>query len=203
MDDAVSLLELPVGQSQHAEIARKLQAVTNAMDDSGGYYMYVCLNDILPVNCKKRFETMTLLHKEGMPYKTYLYTHRTGGSMGNFYFVWKVCQDYACDVQLTKAAGLTAKIRENIPVYHTCQMKQEFQQKFAAVANAKPVFLREMYKQLTHDASASENFTTADIDERARLLLDMQDPKVVVDLRDNNPGRPSKYEHFWQATCRK
>ena len=45
-----------------------------------------------------------------------------------------------------------------------------------------------MYRQLTHDASAPENSTTADIDERARLLLDMQDPEIVVDLQDHNPG---------------
>ena len=125
MDDAVSLLELPVSNGQHIEAARKLQGIANAADEAGGYYKYVYLNDILPVDRKKRFETMTLLRKEGKPFKMCLYTHSTGGFMGNFYFVWEVCQDDTHDIQFTKAAALTAKIRENIPVYqyHTSQMR--------------------------------------------------------------------------------
>ena len=53
--------------------------------------------------------------------------------------------------------------------------------------------------KLTHDASAAENTTTAEIDERARLLLEMEDPGSMVGLRDHSPGHPSKYETLWQA----
>ena len=33
------------------------------------------------------------------------------------------------------------------------------------------------------------------VDERIRLILDTQDPKIVGDLC---PGRPQKYEPFWE-----
>ena len=28
-------------------------------------------------------------------------------------------------------------------------------------------------------------------------LIELGDPDIVVDVRDHNPGRPSKYEPFW------
>ena len=81
--------------------------------------------------------------------------------MGNYYFLWKVSDEDSRDVQLTHTARQTAKIKEEIPVYHTRETKREFKLKFGAVANAKPVYLREMYRQLTQDASAPENTATA------------------------------------------
>ena len=36
------------------------------------------------------------------------------------------------------------------------------------------------------------------VDERIRLILDTQDPKIVGDLHQHNPGRPPKYEPFWE-----
>ena len=47
------------------------------------------------------------------------------------------------------------------------------------------------------DSSASENADSALVDERIRLILDTQDPKIVGDLRQHNPGRPPKNtNHF-------
>ena len=71
--------------------------------------------------------------------------------------------------------------------------------------------LRVTYTHTTHthththilgDNSASDNADSAVVDERIRLILDTQDPKLVSDLRQDNPGRPPKYEAFWEE-CRK
>ena len=53
----------------------------------------------------------------------------------------------------------------------------------------KPVFLRALYKELTNDASAATNLHKAEIDERMRMILEMEDADIVVNLRHLNSGR--------------
>ena len=52
------------------------------------------------------------------------------------------------------------------------------------------------------DLSASETTDQALTDAKVRLIIDTQDPSIVDDLRHHNPGRPSKYEKFWEE-CKK
>lgn len=66
----------------------------------------------------------------------------------------------------------------------------------------KPSVLREIYRRLTGDMSASETSDQALVDAKIRLIIDLQDPSIVDDLRQHNPGRPPKYEKFWEE-CRK
>ena len=62
-----------------------------------------------------------------------------------------------------------------------------------------PAYLREMYRQLTGDASAASTESEKEVDERVRQALDLEDADLVVDLRHHNNGHPSKYEPFWEA----
>ena len=62
--------------------------------------------------------------------------------------------------------------------------------------------LRALYKDLTNDSSAPNDFDEAMIDERMKLVLDMEDPSVVVDLRHLNTSNKSKYDAFWDE-CQK
>ena len=71
--------------------------------------------------------------------------------------------------------------------------------KLGAVANAKLVYLERMYRHLTLDASAPANTTTVDIDERSKPVMDMHDPNIVIDLRDQNPGELSIFKVSWEA----
>jgi len=66
----------------------------------------------------------------------------------------------------------------------------------------KPVVLRALYRDLTNDLSAPNDFDEAMIDERMKLVLDMEDPSVVVDLRHLNTSNKSKYDVFWDE-CQK
>ena len=144
LDDAVKLVELPTSKGHSVESSRKLQSIATAVEGTGGGYKYICVNDCLPIDRKQRYDVACLLRKQGLPFKTCLYQYSTGGSMGYYYFLWKVSDEDSRDVQLTHTARLTAKIKEEMPVYHTRQMKREFKLKFGAVANAKPVYLRKM-----------------------------------------------------------
>ena len=52
------------------------------------------------------------------------------------------------------------------------------------------------------DCSSSETTDQAKIDDRIALLIDMEDPNVVVDFRSLNTGQVSRYDLFWNE-CEK
>ena len=57
----------------------------------------------------------------------------------------------------------------------------------------KKSVLRKWYKELTGDNSAALNMHEAGIDERVRLVLEMEDPNIILDLRALNSGAKSQY----------
>lgn len=62
--------------------------------------------------------------------------------------------------------------------------------------------MRKWYKDLTGDCSASSNLHEEEIDERVRLVLEMEDPDVLLDLRALNTGAKTQYDAFWDQ-CQK
>lgn len=66
----------------------------------------------------------------------------------------------------------------------------------------KPVILRALYLELTNDASAPTNLHEAEIDKRMKMILEMEDADIVLDLRHLNTGRKSQYDVFWRE-CKK
>ncbi|CAB3995273.1 Hypothetical predicted protein [Paramuricea clavata] len=115
--------------------------------------------------------------------------------------VWKVPgqdPDSLCQSQHTIEI-----VKKQIPTFHTRAMRQSLMQKYGRVApNIKPAVLRSLYRDLTDDSSAATNEHMAEIDERVRLILDMEDPNVVLDLRTLNTGNKSQYDVFWDE-CKK
>ena len=61
----------------------------------------------------------------------------------------------------------------------------------------KPVILCALYRELTNDDSAPSNLHEAEIDERMRTNLEMEDADIVLDLSHLNTGRKSQYDVFW------
>ena len=61
----------------------------------------------------------------------------------------------------------------------------------------KPAILRTFYRELTNDASAPSSLLEAEIDERVRMVPDMENPDVIIDLRQLNSGRKGQYDVFW------
>ena len=66
----------------------------------------------------------------------------------------------------------------------------------------KPAVLRALYRELTNDASAPTNIHEAEIEERMKMILEMEDADIVLDLRHLNSRRKSQYDAFWKE-CKK
>ena len=68
---------------------------------------------------------------------------------------------------------------KEIPTYHTREMRRDFVNSFGSVCDVKSYVLREAYKRLSGDASAAENSTEKEINNRVSEALDMSDPVFV------------------------
>ena len=55
----------------------------------------------------------------------------------------------------------------------------------------------EFYCAATGDKSSSLTTAESEIDQRLREALEMEDPNVIVDLRELNRGHSSKFAGFW------
>lgn len=61
------------------------------------------------------------------------------------------------------------------------------------MANIKPAYLREMYRELTGDSLATSSEIESQVNERIRQSLELEDPDLVVDLREHIKGNSSQY----------
>lgn len=77
-------------------------------------------------------------------------------------------------------------------------MRYEFVHLFGKLTHCKSAFLREMYRRLTGDSSASSNLVEKEVDLRLNQLIENEDPDLIWDLRVSNDGRPEKYMTFLQ-----
>jgi hypothetical protein len=66
------------------------------------------------------------------------------------------------------------------------------------ICGVNPAFLRELYKRLIGDASASRTTDDSATDTRIRLVLDCEDHSIISDLRELNEGRPERFTGFWK-----
>ena len=64
------------------------------------------------------------------------------------------------------------------------------------MANIKPAYLREIYHELTGDSSAASSEIECHVNECVKQALELEDPDLVVDLRQHNKGHSSKYTQF-------
>ena len=119
-----------------------------------------------------------------------LYTHSTGNNLGNLYFMWGIPEEESESELLTKSQAVVRKVELTIPSYHTRAMRKQFTHDFQLLVKVQPKVMREMYRCLTGDCSASHDADQAVIDEQ---IVRLQDPDILPDLRHVNEGRPEKY----------
>lgn len=131
-----------------------------------------------------------------------LYTYSSGNSCGNLYFIWTVPEQESESDLLTQSQAVVRKVEATIPTYHTRAMRKQFVHDFQLFVHMEPKVMREMYRCLTGDSSASTNLSEATVDERIQRILQLQDPDILPDLRHFNEGRPEKYQVFWEY-CKK
>ena len=113
--------------------------------------------------------------------------YHPGGSHHNVIILWKVPSERDSGEMLTTAAHLLATVEEKLPVYHIRQMRKDIANRFDLLNVVIPKhFIRNVYAELTLDASADQN---PSVDERVRLAVLHCDPDLIVDLRHLNKGR--------------
>ena len=159
------------------------------------------IEDICPAEPRKKYEYIQRLREVGLSEKAALLTYSHSNNIGSLHFVWKVLE--SVDEDISESQRTIEKAKSEIPIFHTRAMKRALASKFGRVSpSMKPVLLRALYKELTNDASASTNLHEAEIDERMRMILEMEDADIVVDLRHFNSGRKTRYDVSW-GECKK
>ena len=147
-----------------------------------------------PIDRRKRYEYIRGL-KLSVPIQVFRYNR--SGSLGTMTFVWKLPLDKR-QRATQKLLEVIDSIRSSIPVYHTRSMRREFCARFGLICKIPPLIINEMYRSLTGDASAVPN---PEIVGRLQTLLHSEyltDSSIIVDLREKNEGRPSKFTRFWE-----
>ena len=54
-----------------------------------------------------------------------------------------------------------------------------------------------LYHDLTGDASLANDQISKEMEERLRLMVLLEDPSIIIDLRTNNGFQGSKFNIFW------
>lgn len=153
----------------------------------------VFLNDFAPPNPRLKY---TYIHELSLPFRIELYSYHYGNNLGSLFYAWKVPADPA-DYDPGKSQNIISNIEKNIKQYHSREMRRQFIARFGLVLNTKASVMNELYQFLTNDSAVTSISDV--VQQKLKFLLDSQDPEVVYDLRDTNPGRPEMFEPFWCA----
>ena len=87
----------------------------------------------------------------------------------------------------------------DVPVYHRRALRNNLIHSFGSISpKTNLATLREFYRAATGDQSASLTLNESEIDKRLRKALEMEDPDIIVDLRELNKGHSSKFSTFWE-----
>ena len=161
-------------------------------------YEYCHITELLPSDPVKRHRAVSTLVESGLKFPTVLLVYSPGSNVGNLHFLWKVpvCAELR-DV-FESSQSVIEKVKSYIPQYHTRAMRKEMYKKFGRIsAQTKPLALRWFYKEISNDQSAAATTDQAEIDKRVQLAIDMEDPDIVIDLREHNTGRAAQFDTFW------
>ena len=157
------------------------------------------LNDLVPTMSRDHYQFTQNLKENGCQLNTVLYTYSIGDNKGIYHFLWLISPDFSADEIQLQNAALVQTLDADMPKFHSRVMRQNFISLFGRMANVKPAYLREIYHELTGDCSAASSQVECHVDERVRQTLKLEDPDVIVDLRQHNKGHSSKYTEFWKA----
>ncbi|CAJ0824720.1 14777_t:CDS:2 [Entrophospora sp. SA101] len=124
-----------------------------------------------------------------------MYRYYHGNYLGTLNFVWKISQINEHDKN--KETRNISKIYEEIPIYFTRQMKKSVINKYSLLIKASSSVMKVLYQDLTGDVSKPNDEQSKDIQERIKLMLDTQDPDIMIDLRKTIGERSTKFDIFW------
>ena len=154
VQNAISLFSLPKQKQITQSLLENLSPVYHALADKQPFDP-VCLNDLLPTDSRQRYHFIQTLKSTGCPTEAMLYTYSTGNNKGNYHFVWLIPSDRDADEVQSRNACVMHELNAKMPQFHSREMRRSFVRLFGSVANIRPVYLREIYHQLTGDTSAA------------------------------------------------
>ena len=183
-------------QSSHPSYTELYKSLNDALQRSEEFSP-IFLNHLSPHDARQWRYYLDNLPK-GLMVNAVKFSHAYGNHLGTLHFIWRVPEGISPSDMLSRNMKTADSVKGEINVYHTRAMRREAMSSFGRICGVKPAFLRELYKRLTGDTSASRTTDEAAVDTRIRLVLDSEDPSIISDLRELNEGRPERYTEFWK-----
>ncbi len=69
---------------------------------------------------------------------------------------------------------------------------------YSLIKTVTPAVLRMLYFDLTGDAAVTSNAIGREVEERLQLMLALEDPSIIFDLRINSGFKGTKFDSFWE-----
>ena len=103
------------------------------------------------------------------------------------------------EASLRENQKVISQIQADIPQYHNRALRKKLISEFGGIfLRTTLATLREFYRVATGDQSASLTTAQEELDERLREALEVEDPDLMVDLRELNKGHSDKFAVFWE-----
>ena len=160
-------------------------------------YKKIHVNDYAPKDRRQRYLYVQELER-GLSSSIFFFTYSHGSSVGNNHFVWRAPDHVSAEACSVENLRLIEEIKSQIPTFHTRAMKQEFYDLYGRISpQSKPYILRSIYRSLTGDQSTSKTSSEDEIDNRVAEALSMEDPDIIIDLRELNSNKSDRFSVFW------
>ena len=159
------------------------------------FYQPIFLNDLAP---RERYDRRKWLSGIQLPFPIMLYRFAYGNHLGTLCYAWKIPDDKSVDN--AAVSRVYSQLSKEQSTYSTRVMRREFLDHYTTLANVSPMVLRNIYKTLLHDSSSASNSFEKGVDERvAKAILEMDDPDIILDLRQTNGHvESSRFDSFWK-----
>ena len=144
---------------------------------SAEYYCPVFVNDHEPRNIPSRKAYCQQL-RSSLPFQVVLLTYLTGNNLGDYLHAWRIPSDEVMTTTTMKNHSVISDIESKLPIYHTRQMRKDFQEHVGRLCNVQPAVIRWMYCFLTGDSCAAVSARQADVDRRVLLAIDAEDDSL-------------------------
>lgn len=160
-------------------------------------YQYLDLDTYTPDDRLKRRQYIKNL---ALQEPVMLYRMAYGGSIGTLNFIWKV-QEHDTQERTSHNALNINKINAFLPKFSTRSMRRDFLNRYSKYVNIPKSLLRSMFFELTGCESMADSKEQASIDERISILLNSDDPTLLLDYRSLNGGDiDTKFGDFFEET---
>ena len=123
-----------------------------------------------------------------------IYRYCPGGSIVASYCIVFSKESRSEQELLIEGARFVLRNKNHFKEYHTRAMKRSFKEKINNISKISPSVLDLIYKELTLDAATAAH---PDIQERL-CLISLGETDLIADLRHLNPGRPNKFDEYFQ-----